>query len=85
MSHTGIRIRINLPNGAALLEADSDWLHIKARMAMLDAGEITFDQLLVGTPIEAWHQIMGGPLEIWIQPVMLADTAEIEPAEYPDD
>jgi hypothetical protein len=81
MSHTGIRLRITAA-GQTILEGDSDWLHMNAIMA--SAGEI-FADLMAGqdpAPIEyGWvevGQIIGGPIQIWVQPVNLPD-------EYPDD
>lgn len=78
MSHTGIRVRVNLAGAGTILEADSDWLHMRALEALIGDGEVDVAELLSGSAGSKWHQIMGGPVEIWIQPVELAD-------EYADD
>ena len=80
MSHTGIRIRITIPGAGTVLEGDSDFLHMAARFAMADVGELALDAPL-STGELPWHQagtIIGGPIEIWLQSCELPD-------EYPDD
>lgn len=82
MSHTGIRLKITA-GSAVLLEGDSDWLHMNAIMSgalhMPDTmAELMTDQ---DPPKYDWvevAQLIGGPIQIWIQPCDLAD-------EYPDD
>lgn len=81
MTHTGIRLKITVPGGT-ILDADSDWLHMNA---LMHAGGEIFAGLMAGqdpAPIEhPWvevAQLVGGPIQIWIQPVNLAD-------EHPDD
>lgn len=78
MSHTGIRLRVVLAGLGPVLEGDSDWLHMAAVFAggleVPDVGQVLAGQL----PAYQWHQVMGGPVEIWVQPVMLPD-------DYPDD
>jgi hypothetical protein len=81
VSHTGIRLRIVMPGAGPLLEGDSDWLHM---MAIYASGppDLTMEDAISGRqPEQPWHQvgvILGGPIEIWVQPVMLPDS-------YPDD
>jgi hypothetical protein len=77
LAHTGIRLRVTGTGGLVLLEGDSDWLYMAAQMAMYDAGQLL--PLLEGEA--AWHpigHIVGGEIQVWIQPVMLDDS-------YPDD
>lgn len=49
MSHAGIRLRIELPGLGPILDADSDWLHMKALSRSLEDGEASFDQILAVT------------------------------------
>jgi hypothetical protein len=77
LAHTGIRLRVTGTGGLVLLEGDSDWLYMAAQMAMYDAGEL----LPLAAGETKWHQIghiVGGEIQLWIQPVMLPDS-------YPDD
>lgn len=81
MSHTGIRLRLNVPGAGVILEGDSDWLHLNALMAE-GPPEISMAQLAqdYAAPEPRWHQagVVMGHVEIWVQPVMLPDS-------YPDD
>lgn len=80
MSHTGIRLRVRIPAGV-ILEGDSDWLHLTAKLANASKVPDTAEALLATSPLpEPWHQFLGTTdgLEIWVQPCILAD-------EYPDD
>lgn len=80
MSHTGIRLKIELPAGPILL-ADSDWLHLNA---IFTAGlpEPTMEDIIAGrSPEHPWHTILVQSetgLSISVQAVMLSDS-------YPDD
>lgn len=89
MSHTGIRLRVDLPGAGTILLGDSDFLHMMALMRGLDQKPDMLDVLLAkpGQSFEPgqgwvqtgdgsvgpWHQWMTGAIEIWIQPVMLPD------------
>ena len=79
-SHTGIRLKITIPSGQSILEADSDWLHMNAIMNgalhMPDTmAELMTDQAPEYDWVEVWR-LIGGPIQIWIQPAMLSDPAD---------
>jgi hypothetical protein len=78
MSHTGIRIRILIPGVGPVLEGDSDFLHMTARLASYELGEADLEAVASEMPWAKAGTIIGGPVEIWIQPCELPD-------EYPDD
>jgi hypothetical protein len=68
--HTGIRVRIDSPAGV-LLEGDSDFLHMVARMHNLDSGQ----QADLFSADQPWHEVLqtNFGLRFWIQPVQLPD------------
>jgi hypothetical protein len=80
LAHTGIRLRIVIAGAGPVLEGDSDWLHMMAVYASCSTGDLDpLDAALARPAFEAeWHQVMGGPVEVWVQPVILPDA-------YPDD
>jgi hypothetical protein len=79
-THTGIRLRVDCPAGV-LLEGDSDWLHLVARMHNLDSGQ----QADLFSEQQPWHEVMHTDfgLRVWIQPVHLADIdSDIRISDY---
>jgi hypothetical protein len=85
MSHTGIRLKITIGNDA-ILDADSDWLHMNAIMAGALHMPDTMAELMSeqAPPQYDWVEIgqlhAPGvvPIQIWVQPANLPD-------DYPDD
>lgn len=82
MTHTGIRLKITVPGGT-ILDADSDWLHMNALMHGAQHFPESMAELMSSEPPAEFDwvevaQLVGGPIQIWIQPANLAD-------EHPDD